>query len=383
MTTTATSTRPAQAATQARIKSIEAIAVRLPMAKPMKMAGVLIASADNVLVRIETDSGHVGWGEAASAPLMTGETMEGMTAAVRHMAPVLSNCPLASIADAAALLDHAMYGNNAAKAAIEMAWYDALGRVLGKPVHELLGGSRRNRVPTLWLLGTGTSDGDVEEAQRKADAGYVAFKIKVGVDTPAADAERTRRVCSALGNGKLISADANQGFSVDGALQYVKAVADTQLDFLEQPVRGTDLAGMAKVAAASRLPIGFDEGIHSIGDIARHHEMNAARGGSLKAIKLGGLKPVHQAAVMCDSLGMKVNLACKVAESSIGTAAVLHLAAAIPACAWGVSLTSQYLAEDIVRVPFAYADGHANVPDGPGLGVDVDEARVRRYAQKI
>lgn len=383
MTTTATSPRPAQAATQARIKSIEAIAVRLPMAKPMKMAGVLIASADNVLVKIETDSGHVGWGEAASAPLMTGETMEGMTAAVRHMAPALLNCSLASIADATSILDNAMYGNNAAKAAMEMAWHDALGKALGKPVYELLGGARRMRVPTLWLIGTGTSDGDVDEAKRKAAEGYVAFKIKVGVEAPQADAERTRRICAVLGSGKLISADANQGFSVDGALQYVKAVADTQLDFLEQPVRGSDLAGMAKVAAASRLSIGFDEGIHSIGDIARHHEMQAARGGSLKAIKLGGMKPVHQAAMMCDSLGMKVNLACKVAESSIGTAAVLHLAAAIPSCAWGVSLTSQYLADDVARAPLAYADGHANVPTGPGLGVEVDETRVRRYAQKI
>ena len=148
-------------------------------------------------------------------------------------------------------------------------------------------------------------------------------------------------------------------------------------------MRGSDLDGMAKIAAASRLPIGFDEGVHSIADIARHHERKAARGGSLKAIKLGGLKAVHAAAVLCESLGMKVNLACKVAESSIGTAAVLHLAAAIPSCAWGVSLSSQYLSDDVVRTPFSYTDGHATVPTGPGLGIEVDEARVRRYAQQI
>ena len=373
----------ATAGTQAKIKSIEAIAVKLPMAKPMKMAGVLIASADNVLVRIETDEGHVGWGEAASAPQMTGETMEGMTVAVRLMASAVIGCPLSAVAEAGTRLDAAMYGNNAAKAAIEMAWHDALGKALNKPVYELLGALKRNRVPTLWLIGTGSAQGDVDEAKAKAAAGYVAFKIKVGVDTPAADAERSRRICAALGSGLLISADANQGFSVEGALEYVKAVADTQLDFLEQPVRGSDLDGMAKIAAASRLPIGFDEGVHSIADIARHHERKAARGGSLKAIKLGGLKAVHAAAVLCESLGMKVNLACKVAESSIGTAAVLHLAAAIPSCTWGVSLSSQYLSDDVVRTPFSYADGHATVPTGPGLGIEVDEARVRRYAQPI
>jgi muconate cycloisomerase len=197
------------------------------------------------------------------------------------------------------------------------------------------------------------------------------------------DAERTRRICAALGTGNLISADANQGWTVEEAIAYVRAVADTTLDFLEQPVRGADLVGMAEVAAASRVPIGFDEGAHSLGDIARHHEMHAARGGSLKAIKLGGLRPVYQAAVLCESLDMKVNLACKVAESSIGSAAVLHLAAAIPSLAWGVSLTSQYLAEDIVVTPLSFANGHASVPAGAGLGVEVDEARVRRYQRQV
>jgi muconate cycloisomerase len=299
------------------------------------------------------------------------------------MAPMLASCPLAGIEAATSLMDGAMYGNNAAKAAIEMAWHDALGKTLGQPVYALLGGRRRDRVPTLWLLGTGNADADVAEAQSKRAAGFVAYKIKVGIETPAADIERTRRICAALGTGNLISADANQAWTVEQALTYVRAVADTTLDFLEQPVRGTDLAGMAKVAAASRVPIGFDEGVHSIADIARHHEMQAARGGSLKAIKLGGLRPVHHAAVLCESLGMNVNLACKVAESSIGTAAVLHLAAAIPSLAWGVSLTSQYLAEDVVRAPLAFADGHAAIPAGAGLGVEVDEARVRKYVQKI
>ncbi len=383
MTTTATSACPMLAAAHARIKRVDAIAVRLPMAKPMKMAGVLIASADNVLVRIETDTGHVGWGEAASAPTMTGETMESMTIAVRYMAPMLASCPLAGIDAASSIMDGAMYGNNAAKAAIEMAWHDALGRALDKPVYELLGGKRRERVPTLWLIGTGNADADVEEAKHKLAAGFVAYKIKVGIDTPAADAERTQRICAALGGGNLIAADVNQGWTVDEAVDYVRAVAGTSLDFLEQPVRGTDLAGMAKVAAASRVPIGFDEGVHSIADIARHHEMRAARGGSLKAIKLGGLRPVRQAAALCESLDMSVNLACKVAESSIGTAAVLHLAAAIPSLAWGVSLTCQYLSEDIVRAPLTFVDGHAAIPAGAGLGVEVDEARVRRYEQKV
>jgi muconate cycloisomerase len=385
VTTTETPVRTASgdAVARAGIRRIEAIAVSLPMTQPMKMAGVEIRSADNALVRIELDSGHSGWGEAASAPLMTGETVESMVAAIRHMAPALSGASIRDTEQVSALMNRTLYGNQAAKSAIEMAWYDAFGKAGDKPVHELLGGKRRGRVPVLWLLGTGSADGDVEEARKKRAAGFVAYKIKVGVGGPGEDAGRTRRICEALGAGCLISADANQGWSVEQAIAYVRAVENTALEFLEQPVPGGDLAGMARVAAASRIPLGIDEGLHSIADLARHHEAGAARGGSLKTIKLGGLRGVYQAAELCQSLGMKVNLACKVAESGIAAAAILHLAAAIPSVDWGVSVTNQYLAADLLRTPLAIVNGYADVPTGPGLGIDVDEARVRQYQRKL
>lgn len=365
-----------------KIKRVEPIPVSLPMLKPMKMAGVEIRTADNLLVRLETDKGHVGWGEAASAPTMTGETVEGMTAAARCIAPAVEDLDAENIAGFAAAMKRAIYGNLAAKSAIEMALHDALGGAAGKPVYELLGGKQRDRVPVLWLLGTGSADGDVEEARNKMAAGIQAYKIKVGVDDPLRDAERTRRICDVLGAGHLICADANQGWSVEQAIAYVKAVADTRLDFFEQPVMGDDVAGMAKVAAASRVPIGFDEGAHGIADIERHHAMKAASGISLKTIKLGGLRPVMEAGLLCERLGMKINLACKIAESGIATSGVLHLAAALPSVDWGVSLSSQYLADDVVRAPLAIVDGHAQVPAGAGLGFEVDEAKVRRYALK-
>ena len=367
----------------AKIAHIEPIAVSLPMTRPMKMAGVLIESADNVLVRVELAGGQVGWGEAASAPLMTGETVASMMAAIRHMAPALLDADANDISALSMRMDRLMYSNQSAKSAVEMALHDALGRALGKPVYELLGGKKRSRVPVLWLLGTGSVDGDIAEARDKQAAGFVAFKVKVGIGDPLADAARTRRVCEALGTGLLISADANQGYDVDQALAYVKAVDGAALDFFEQPIAGHDVAGMAKIAAATRIPLAFDEGLHGIDDLMRHHDMKAARGCSLKTIKLGGLNGVVRAAELCEKLDMKVNLACKVAESGIAAAAMMHLAAAVPAVAWGVSLSNQYLADDIVRAPVKVIDGHAEVPAGVGLGIEVDEARVRKYEKKI
>ncbi|HXZ46308.1 MAG TPA: enolase C-terminal domain-like protein [Pseudolabrys sp.] len=361
------------------IKSIEPIAVSLPMLKPVIMAGEEVRRADNVLVRIEADDGTVGWGEAASAPVMTGETLESIVAAVNYLGIALQGRDAADIEGALTAMDGRMYGNHGAKAAIEIALHDLTGHATQKPVHALLGKKKRNRMPLLSVIGGGDLDGDLRDAEKKKATGVTAYKIKVGIDTPEKDAGRTRDICRVLGGGMLISADANQGYSTEQALAYVRAMKGSGLDFFEQPVVADDLAGMAAVAAATDIAIGADEGIHSLEDIRRHHERKAARGVSLKAIKLGGIRAVAEASRLCDSLGMRVNISCKTGESSIACAAALHVASVIPDIAWGLTLTHTGLAEDVAISPIPAAKGHVDALDRPGLGIDVDEDRVRRH----
>lgn len=361
------------------IVSLEPIAVSLPMVKPVVMAGEEVRQADNVLVRIEARSGLSGWGEAASAPTMTGETVAGMVAAMRHLAPALEGRDPADIDGARAAMDGRMYGNSGAKAAIEIALHDLVGKATGRPVHALLGERRRDRLALMGVVGGGDVDGDLRDAAQKKAGGFALFKIKVGTDTPARDAARTRAVCAALGQGCVISADANQGFCAEDAIAFARAVAGAGLAFFEQPVAAHDLAGMAAVAAAADTVIGADEGIHGRDDIVRHHERRAAGGVSLKAIKLGGLRAAVEAARLCDRLGMRVNLSCKTGESSLACAAALHAAAVVPELAWGLTLTHAGLAADVAARPIRVAHGHAAVPDGPGLGVEVDEDLVRRH----
>ena len=365
------------------IKTIEPIAVSLPMRKPVIMAGEEIRRADNVLVRIEADNGLIGWGEAAAAPVMTGETLESIVTAVHHLTPALRGRPAADIAGALTAMDGRMYGNHGAKAAIEIALHDLAGKAAGKPVHALLGEKKRSRLPLLGVVAGGDFDGDLRDAEKKKAEGVIAYKIKVGIDTPENDAARTRAICKVLGSGLLISADANQGYSTEGAMTYVRAVEGCGLDFFEQPVEAHDLAGMAAVAAATRISIGADEGIHSRDDIRRHHEHKAARGVSLKAIKLGGIGAVIEAARLCDRLGMSVNISCKTGELSVACAAALHIACVIPAIAWGLTLTHIALAEDVTAHPIPAGKGHAESLERPGLGVEVDEDRVRRHRVHI
>ncbi|HKA44990.1 MAG TPA: enolase C-terminal domain-like protein [Burkholderiales bacterium] len=368
-----------------KIRHIEALAVSLPMVKPLKMSFEEVRSGENVLVRLEVDDGTVGWGGAASAPTMTGETVASMAAAIRYLAPRLEGMPLADIGAAMGRANSYLYGNESAKSVIEIALHDALGRATRKPVHDLLGPKRRERIPILCMVGTGKGiAADVEEAMRTRAEGHVAFKIKVGVADPRDDAERTRKICDALDGNRdiLICADANQGWTPEQAISYVQAVADTRLAFFEQPVAWNDLEGMARVAGASRIKVGCDEGLHSLDDIRRHHEAGAAGGFSLKTIKLGGIRPVYDAALLCEKLGLKVNLASKVAETGISTAAILQLAAAVPAVEWGVGFSSQHLIDDILKTPHVFSGGHIDVPTGPGLGIEVDEAKLRRYSRE-
>jgi L-alanine-DL-glutamate epimerase-like enolase superfamily enzyme len=367
-----------------KITSIEAIAISLPMLKPVIMAGEEVTRADNVLVRVVTDSGMIGWGEAASAPVMTGDTLESLVAAVRYIAPVLHGRDPSDIDGAHAAMDGRMYGNHGAKAAIDIALYDLTGKATGKPVHALLGTKQRSRMPLLAVVGGGDFDGDLHDAEKKKAAGFTAYKIKVGIDSAAKDAERTRAICKVLGKGFLVSADANQGFTPEQAIEYVRAVKGSGLEFFEQPVMAHDLEGMAAVAAIdSDIAVGADEGIHALDDIRRHHDLHAARGVSLKAIKLGGIGTLAKAGRLCDDLGMNVNISCKTGESSIACAAALHVAAVIPNIAWGLTLTHTSLGADVTGHPVPTAKGHADALDRPGLGVDVDEDRVHHHRVAI
>src|SRR5262245_22802255 len=360
------------------IRRVDAIPVALPLKKPMKMAAVTLHAADNVLVRIEADGGLTGWGEAASAPTMTGDTQGSLVAAIRHLAPLLIG---ADAWDRPALmrkLAHALYGNTGAHSAIELALVDLAGRAAGLPVIDLIGGAVRRAVAPMWLLGNATPAEDAAEARQKLAQGFRFFKVKVGAKTIEGDIASTLAVRNALGAELPICADANCGYTAAAARRYLDGTRDAALAFLEQPLGPHDLSALAALARTSPVPLGADEGIHSLADVSAHAQAGAG-GVSLKLIKLGGISAAVEAARLCERLGLAVNVAAKIAESGIASAAAVHLACAAPAVDWGVSLTHFYLAEDIAESALPVGDGAVALPARPGLGIDVDEAAVERF----
>lgn len=373
---------PATAHTTTRpplvIRRVDAIPVALPLKKPVKMSGVNITHADNLLVRIEATDGTVGWGEAASAPTMTGDTQGGLVAAARHLAPLLAGQNAWTRPQLVAKLHAALMGNTGAHSAIQMALLDLAGRASGLSLAALVGGAVRDTVAPMWLLGNATVEKDGAEAHAKTAEGFHFFKLKVATKPLDQDIAATNALRDALGASTPLCADANCGFTLEAAQSYVEATREAGLLFLEQPLSSTDLAGLGTLARASPVAIGADEGIHSLADIEAHARCGA-RGLSLKLIKLGGFDAAMQAATLCERLGLEVNVAAKIAESSIGSAAAVHLACALPSTRWGVSLTHFYLAEDIVKRPLPLSNGLVSPPSAPGLGIDVDEAAVARF----
>jgi muconate cycloisomerase len=360
------------------IRRVDAIPVALPLNTPMKMAAETITAAQNLLVRIEAADGTAGWGEAASAPTMTGDTQGGLVAAVRdHLAPMLVGRNVRDWLALRPAFHRALLGNGGAHSAVEMAVLDLIGRATGKRLIDLVGRPRRNGVKPMWLLGNKTADEDVAEAHARQQAGFDFFKLKIGVKPLAKEIAIAFAVREALPHTPLC-ADANCGLTLAAARSYVEKTRKAKLMFVEQPLAYDDIEGLKKLARGTKVPIGVDEGIHSFADITASAKAGAG-GVSLKLIKLGGIIAAIEAVKLCERLGLSVNIAAKIAESSISSAAALHLACAVPKSDWGVSLTHFYLAEDIVRRPLPLKGGLVALPDGPGLGIEVDEAAVERF----
>ena len=366
------------------IRRIDAIPVSIPLVQAVLMGdGQKFTHSESLIVRVEAVNGLVGWGEASAAPTMTGDSLEGMVAAVeRYFAPLLIGQNALDLGMLARRLAHAVIGNTGPKAACDVALHDLVGKYLGVPVSALLGGKARTSVLALTQLANPDVEKDLAEAKQKKRAGYGFFKLKVGVKPVEEEIASAYALRKALGPEVLLCADANMGMTAAEARKYVAGAADAGLLFLEQPLRDNDLAGMLALARMSPVPLCADESAHSIEAIIDMQRQGAIAGVNIKTIKMGGLVGAMRTAVVSDALGLAVNLASKTGESSIGAAALVHLGYTVPNLDWGINLTNQYLATDLVKQPLRQKDGSFECPAGPGLGVEVDEGALRRFRVK-
>ncbi len=361
------------------IKRADATPVALPLIKPMTLARTRLTASVNMLVRIEAKNGAVGWGEAVTMPTPKGENLANVSRAMAGMVSYLAGKDARSHAALVAALGSRRGVSHAALSAVDMALLDLVGQSSGLSVGSLLGGRLRDHVTPMWLIGSPTIEADLAEARLQQRRGYTFFKIKVGAKPLRASIETTNALRRALGPRVELCADANMNLTPRAAAQYVRGVGPAKLLYFEQPFATGEVKAMARLARLTRTPLAVDEAVGGVSDIVAHHAARAAHGVAIKSITLGSLAATVAAAAVADALGMAVNISAKIAESSIGAAALLHVASALRNTDWGVSPTNCYVAEDVVREPIALERGRLAVPDGSGLGVEVDAAAVKRF----
>lgn len=306
-----------------------------------------------------------------------------------YLFPIIEGRSPLEIGPIHAEMDEAVKGHPYAKAALNIALHDLAGKHLDVPVHDLLGGRHRDRLPIAHSLGIMETDQAVDEAEQAVAEGAKTIKAKAGLD-PERDIELVRRLRETLGPDVTVRVDANEGYELPSeAVRVIREMEQYGIAYMEQPV--ADAADMAAVAREVSVPIMADEGAWTSQDILQLREHRAAELSALYVTKPGGLYRVREVGVVAESVGMRCDIGGSI-EMGIGNAANLHLGAAVPiaglasvvpvnrpAAAYDGQIASVYYEDDIVAEPFAYEDGAVLVPDGPGLGIDVDEEKLAEY----
>jgi muconate cycloisomerase len=360
------------------------IVADIPVKRPHAMSFTTLKTMNFVFVRLETRDGLVGWGEAAclGGPTWSEESAESVAATIeRYVAPWLTGHDAAQIEALRVEMGRRVQGNPFARAAVEMALWDLNGKALGVPVHRLLGGRVRDRVPLSWSLAVADSTAEVEEAREKVARGHRIFKIKTAAHPLAEDVRRIGAIRAAVGPGVSLRVDANQGWDRATALKAIRAIAPYDVDFVEQPLPRWDLEGMAELGRRVDVPLMADESCFSPQDALAIARLGGVGILGLKVTKSAGLMNTMAIARIAEAAGLGCYVGCMI-ETSLGTAAYLQVALAATPVTWGCELFGPLLlAGDVTRAPVRYADGEILALDGPGLGVEVDETALKEWTR--
>jgi muconate cycloisomerase len=348
----------------------------------MKTAHGEHAHSHYVVVRLHTDADLVGLGEATVGPRWDGETAGScLTALEEFFAPTLLGTDPLDRTAARARMDDELKLNPFAKAAVEMALWDLAGKATGLPVYRLLGGAVRRRVPIKMVVPAFPVADAVRLAERFLADGVRCLKVKVGLDVKT-DVERVRAVCRLAGPGVPVGIDANGGWSVADARRALRELEPEGLLFAEQPVPPGDPATLAEVRRSTSVPVMADESVFTLTDAWTVCRAGAADILSVYPGKNGGIAASLEIAAVARAAGLACHMGSNL-ELGVGTAAMLHLAAACPEIRSerypSDILGPLYHDADLLAEPLTLGPVEAVVPDGPGLGVELDDKALARF----
>jgi L-alanine-DL-glutamate epimerase-like enolase superfamily enzyme len=361
-----------------RVETIEPILVDVPLAAPVHGVHGVTAVQRSVLVRITTDDGVEGWGNVDPTPGYSPVTADDIHAAVARLAPPLMGSDPFNLHRALAIMDSHAEDASEAKAAVEMALLDVQGRVVGLPVHALLGGALAREVTLNAWIGTVAPEQAAAEAVAWRERGFATAKIKIAGSGDEGIA-RVAAVRAAVGDRMALRVDFNESLARAEAAAFIRRLEPHGLTLVEQPISRTDIAGLAEIRRAIGIPLMADESVTgpaSLIDIIRRQAADIVK---VKVMKQGGLTRTRQMIECAAAAGLRVVVGhgFGLTLSTLAEAAVAATSEAVlPGCE---AVGPLKMAGDVVRDPLRLGDGTLRLSDAPGLGASVDADRLARY----
>jgi muconate cycloisomerase len=381
-----------------KIRGGEVFLVALPVRRPHHWVGHTTRIGEGYAVlRLELECGIVGWGE--TQPIATwggdlgaryGETPKMTAEAIKSvLLPAIVGHNVTEIEPLHARMNRVLRGYPYAKAAIDVAVHDAVGKVYGVPVYQLLGGKVREGTALAHSIGLMDADAAAREAAEVIAEGITTIKVKIGVEAER-DIKVVAAVRAAIGGAGKIRVDANQGYRTwREAVRVITAMEKYDLVYAEQPVEG--LRAMAQVSARVGIPVMADESAWTPEDVLEIVRLDAAQMLSVYYTKPGGLARSKRLLAVAGAASLPCDINGS-AEMGIGVAADLHLAVSSPeislpgtipvtstAEAGMTKVAGRHYLDDIIKTPFRFDKGILYPHDGPGLGIEVDEAKIAKY----
>ncbi|HEY1135370.1 MAG TPA: enolase C-terminal domain-like protein [Nocardioides sp.] len=362
-----------------KISRIEAIPYAIPYRKPLAFASGAVATADHVLVRVHTDDGIVGHADAPPRPFTYGETQASIRSVVTELfAPAIEGLSILDREQVRGRLERTV-GNPVAKAAVDMAIWDAIGQTLGVSVTELLGGWT-DRVRVSHMVGFDEPAAMVAEAERiRATYGITVFKVKVGRRPYRLDVAVVRALREGLGDEVELYVDGNRGWTASESARALAEMADLGLTFAEELCPADDVLGRRWLVERSTIPFFADESVARPGEVTRELLAGAATGISLKTSRTG-FTTSQRLVGLCEGLGVEVVVGNQI-DTQVGSLCSAAFAAAYDLTSRRAAELSNFLdmTDDLLADPLVIEHGELKVREGPGLGIAIDPERLARY----